>query len=51
LYTIDFSDRARQSYPSQTDVDLARIVKIDGLVNPAFMPFEGTIFIKSIELF
>lgn len=49
-YIIDFSDRARQSYPKQVDVDLSRIVKIDCYVDPAYLPFTGTIYIQSIEI-
>ncbi len=50
-YIIDYSDRLRQSYPKQVDVDGARIVKVTGFIDPAYIPFTGTIFIKSIELY
>mgnify|MGYP006142892549 CR=1 FL=1 len=49
-YIIDYSDRARQSYPKQVDVDLGRIKKIEAYLNPAYRPFTGTVYIKSIEI-
>ena len=50
-YVFDYSDRLRQAYPKQVDVDGSRIVKISGFIDPAYVPFTGTVYIKSIELF
>jgi hypothetical protein len=50
-YTLDYSDRFRQAYPKQVDVDGSRIVKVSGFVDPAYLPFTGTVYIKSIELY
>jgi hypothetical protein len=50
-YTFDYSDRLRQAYPKQVDVDGTRIVKITGFVDPAYLPFTGTVYIKSIGLY
>lgn len=49
-YIIDYNDRARQSYPKQVDVDLTRLKAIDAYLDPAYLPFTGTVYIKSIEL-
>lgn len=50
-YTLDYSRRNRQAYPKTVDVDLSRITKVSGYLDPAYLPFTGTVFIKSIELF
>lgn len=50
-YTLDYTDRKRQSYPKVVDVDLTRITQVSGYIDPAYRPFSGTLYIKSIELY
>lgn len=45
-YTLDYTDRFKQSYPQVTDVDAARIVKMVVYVNAGHYPYSGNVNLK-----
>lgn len=49
-YTLDYTNRFKQSYPQVTDVDAARIVKMVVYINAGHYPYSGSINLKMPQI-